>query len=93
MCAVGLGCDAFKIPMTNLEIKAAGLSQAEFSPYEELAKKLDITHADISDLYGLNDGFGMSFADVAKVAEEFFNSDQTEPVRSIRRKLKTEGKI
>src|ERR1700752_3893855 len=69
MCATGLGCDAFNIPMTSWEIKESGHEHDGFSPYQALADKLGITKRAVEELYVLNDSFYCSFKDVARVAE------------------------
>lgn len=74
MCAIGLGCDAFQIPMTAYEKAAAGIEYG-YSPYATLARKLGVDRETISSLYYLNDTLGLSFEKVAEAAELYFNSD------------------
>jgi hypothetical protein len=93
MCATGLGCDAFEIPMTNWEIRKAGHADDGFSPYQALADKLGITRRAVEQMYVLNDSFSCSFRDVARVAEAYFNSSQTESVHETYQRLQEEGVI
>lgn len=74
MCAIGLGCDAFQIPMTEWDKAALGVP-SEYDPYAALANKLGVPGHVISSLYSLNDGSGLTFAQVADVAEAYFKSD------------------
>lgn len=77
MCAVGLGCDAFQIPITREEKERLGFNAAEYDPYAELAKKLDVPTSVVNQMYRLNDQNELTFAQVARVMEVWFNSDQT----------------
>lgn len=83
MCAVGLGCDAFQIPMTAYDKAAQGIKDEYYDPYGALAQKIGVPTTVISSLYGLNDGKGLTFEQVAEVAERYFNSDQTESPTAI----------
>lgn len=77
MCAVGLGCDAFEIPMTAYDRAAKGITDIHYDPYGRLAHKLGVGKEVIQSLYSLNDMSGLSFEQVAEAAELYFNSDQT----------------
>jgi pentatricopeptide repeat protein len=93
MCATGLGCDALNIPMTSWEIEKAGHVGDGFSPYQALADKLGISKSAVVKMYGLNDVYHCTFSEVAKVADAYFRSGQTESVLGVYNKLKEEGVI
>lgn len=94
MCAVGLGCDAFNIPMTEWEKIEKGLP-ASFNAYQALADKLGVTKDVIAAFYSLNDHSKLTFAQVAKVAEVFFERGETDPyaVTRIYHELQGKGEL
>ena len=92
MCAIGLACDAFKIPMTRWEKIEAGYDET-FDPYSVLAAKVEVPRDAIVHLYYLNDSENLTFKQVARLAELYFNSNQAESVKTIWRKLKEKGEF
>ena len=93
MCAVGLACDAFKIPMTVWELSASGKNPNSFNAYSILADKLEIPENAVRQLYGLNDINKLSFTQVAKVAERYFLDETGAQVRDIYKQLQAEGEL
>ncbi len=64
-----------------------------YDPYAALAKKLQISRSIVNTLSSLNDSSHLTFSQVAKVAEEYFNSDQTTSIGVVYRELKEKGAL
>lgn len=63
-CALGLGCQAFDIPVAGYE----ALNQA----YTKVAQRLQLTMDEIEAIWKLNDRYHLSFAQIADRAEAHF---------------------